>query len=196
MGEIKSAFEIAMEKVEKLGKASDEERLRWKYIPEGEKLAARYLKQECKLTTELDGYEEGVVQYVKEGAADILIRNIGLSKDDSARRNNKTAMEGLKDLKSDKVSVENVFSKMRRVFNHYAEQGEQQRKQAYEQLKAQFEAKIQQAVQKQLGSSAGVRIDVEKQPQFQDEWLKLRAQLDAQYLQLIDEYKQELAAVA
>jgi len=44
MDEIKSAREIATEKVDKLGEVTDEERLRWKYTPEGEKLAARYLK--------------------------------------------------------------------------------------------------------------------------------------------------------
>ena len=42
MGEIKSAAEIAREKIEKLGEATDEERLTWKYGPEGDKLAARY----------------------------------------------------------------------------------------------------------------------------------------------------------
>ena len=41
MGEIKSAREIAMEKIEKLGEATDEELLKWKYVPEGGKLAAR-----------------------------------------------------------------------------------------------------------------------------------------------------------
>ena len=34
MGDIKSAREIALEKVEKLEKATDEERLGWKYLPE------------------------------------------------------------------------------------------------------------------------------------------------------------------
>ena len=38
MGDIKSAREIAMEKVEELGEPTDEERLRWKYTPEGEKI--------------------------------------------------------------------------------------------------------------------------------------------------------------
>ncbi len=33
--EIKSAREIAMEKVEKLGEVTEEERLKWKYVPEG-----------------------------------------------------------------------------------------------------------------------------------------------------------------
>ena len=35
MGDIKSAFELAMEKIEKIGEVTEEERLRWKYVPEG-----------------------------------------------------------------------------------------------------------------------------------------------------------------
>jgi len=196
MGDIKSALEIAMEKMEKLGRATDEERLKWKYIPEGERLAVKYLKQDCNLVVELSQYEEKVRRYIIEGAGDILIRNINLPKDDSAKRNNKRAMDGLKSLKSDKVGVENVYSKIRRIFNHYVEQGEQQRRQAYESLKTEFEAKLQQAVQQQLGSLVGIRVDVEKQPQFQEGWRKIQAQLDSQYLKLLDEYKRELLSIA
>jgi hypothetical protein len=105
-------------------------------------------------------------------------------------------MEGIKSLKKDKVGVENIYSRMRNIFSHYAEQGEQQRRQAYEQLKTEFEAKFQQAIQQQMGSAAGIKIDVERQPQFQEEWLKLLAQLDGQYLTLLNEYKQELSAIA
>jgi hypothetical protein len=196
MGDIRSAREIAMEKVEKLGEVTDEERLRWKYVPEGEKLAAKYLKQNLNLVAELGKYDEKVVSYTKEGASEILVRNINLPKNDLARKNNKRAMEGLKTIKKDKIGVENIFSKMRNIFNHYIEQGEQQRKQAYEQLKAEFAAKVQQAMQQQLGSVAGVKIDIERQPQFQEEWRKVLAQLDSQYLSLLNEYKQELAEIA
>ena len=196
MSDIKSALEIAMEKIEKLGKATDEELLKWKYVPEGERLAARYLKQDCNLVVELSRYEETARRYVIEGAGDILVRNINLPGSDLAKRNNRRAMDGLKDLKNDKVAVENVYSKMRRIFNHYTEQGEQQRKQAYESLKTEFEAKVQQAVQQQLGTSMGIKIDVERQPQFQEEWRKLQTQLDSQYLKLLDEYKQELSGIA
>ena len=189
---IKSAREIAMEKVEALGEVTDEERLRWKYVPDGEKLAVRYIKQRCNLAAELSRYEEKVRKYIVEGAEDILIRNINLPKDDSAKTSNRQAMEGLKALKSDKVSVENVYSKMRRIFKHYVEEGEQQRKQAYEQLKAEFEAKVQQALAQQLGTTVGFEIDVERQPQFQEEWHKLQSQLDSQYITLLDEYKREL----
>lgn len=196
MGDIKSAREIAMEKLEKLEGPTDEERLKWKYIPEGERLAARYLKEDCDLAAELSKYEEKVRRYVVEGAGEILIRNIDLPKSDLTRRNTRKAMDGLKAIKSDKVSVENVYSKMRRIFNHYVEQGEQQRKQAYQTLKGEFEARVQQALQQQLGTSVGFKIDVEKQPQFQEEWRRMQAQLNSQYIKLLDEYKQELLAIA
>jgi hypothetical protein len=196
MGDIKSAREIALEKAEKIGEATDEERLRWKHVPEGEKLAARYLKQNLNLVSELGNFDQSIVRYIKEGAAEILLRNIYLPKNDLARKNNKKAMEGLKALKSDKVGVENIYSKMRSLFNHYIEQGEQQRRQAYEQLKAEFTAKVQQAVQQQLGTAVGFNIDIERQPQFQEEWHKLLVRLDSQYIVLLNEYKQELSAIA
>jgi hypothetical protein len=196
MDEIKSALEIAMEKVEKLGRATDEERLRWKCVPEGEKLAAMYLNQDSNLVVELNRYQENARKYVIEGAEDILIRNIKLPQDDGEKKKNKQAMDGLKNLKSDKVSVENVYSKVRRIFEHYKEQGEQQKKQAYESLKTEFEARIQEAAQQQYGSLAGFKINVERQPQFQEQWRNVQAQLNSQYVMLLDEYKRELRAIA
>ena len=196
MGEIKSASEIAREKVEKLGGVTEEERLKWKYVPEGEKLAARYIKEDCNLVTELNSYDEKARKYIIDGINDILIRHIDLPRDDAAIRTNKKAMEGLKAAKNDKVAVENVFSKMRHVLEHYVEQGEQQRKQTYESLKVEFEARIQQALKQQTGVNAQMKIDVERQPQFQEEWMKLQAQLDSQYTKLLDEYKQELLTIA
>ena len=196
MGEIKSAHEIAMEKVAKLGEPTEEERRQWKYVPEGEKLAARYLKEDLSLAIELNKYDQSAVRYVKAGLSKILVNNISLPKDERAKKNNRKAMNGIKDLKSAKIAVENVYSKLRNIFSHYQEQGTEQRKQAYQQLKAEFEAQVEQAMQQQLGSFAGVKIDVEKHPQFQDEWRKILAQLDSQYLQYLNEYKQELLGLS
>ena len=39
MADIKSAYEIAMEKINKIESATPEERLKWKFIPKGEELA-------------------------------------------------------------------------------------------------------------------------------------------------------------
>jgi len=195
MDDIKSAREIAMEKVQELGEATDEERLRWKYVPEGEGLAAKYLEEGGNLATELSRYEKNVAGYVTAGMAEILVRNIDLPRDNLVKKNSRKAMDGLKAIKNDKVSVENVYSKLRRIFSHYLEQGERQRKQAYEALKAEFEARIQQALQQQLDTFWHGKIDVEKQPQFQEEWHKIQTQLDSQYITLLNEHKQELLAI-
>ena len=192
MSDIKSAREIAMEKVERLGEATEEERLGWKYVPEGEKLAARYLNRDCNLVAELGRYEKDAAKYVIKGTNDVLIKNINLPTNDLARKTNERAMDGLRVLKSDKEGAEEVLSRIGNIFKHYVEQGEQQRRQAYERLKVEFEDRVQQAVQQQLGLSLKARIDVEKQPQFQEEWRKIQSQLDMQYLKLLDEYKQEL----
>jgi hypothetical protein len=192
---MKSAFEVAMEKAAKLGKVSDEEAAQWKYIPEGEKLAAGYLRDERNLITELARYDEDARKFVVKGATEILLRNISIPRSDFVKKNTKRAMEGVKVLKRDKVGVENVFSKIRRILNHYQREGEQQRKQAYAALKEDFQVRVRQAVQQQLGTSVGIKMDVEKHPQFQEKWQKTLAQLDSQYFKLLDEYRKELEEI-
>jgi len=196
MDEIKSAREIALEKVEGLGEATEEERLRWKYVPEGSRLAARYIAEDCNLVLDLDKYDEKIKEYIIEGLSDILIRNIGLPEGDLVKKRNRRAMDGLKAVKKDQVGLENVYSKIRRIFDHYQDMGEQQRNQAYLSLKTEFEAQVRQALQQQLGSPGGIQIDVEKQPQFQAEWRRRLAQLDSEYLKLLDELRQELATIS
>jgi hypothetical protein len=195
MGEIKSAAEIAKEKLEKIGEPTEQERLKWKYAPEGEKLAALYLKDDLNLVNEMKKYDGEVRKIIIASVNDILLRNVSLPRNEAARRTNKRSMDGLKALKNDKVGVENVFSKMRHVLDHYTNEGAKQKKQAYESLKAEFEEKVQEAIRQKTGVNARVNIDVEKQPQFQEEWQRLQVQMEAQYLKLLDEYKQELASI-
>jgi hypothetical protein len=195
MGDIKSAREIAMEKLEKLGEATDEERLKWKLEPKGQELAARYLKEDCNLVVELGKYQENDRKYVAAAAAEVLVRNVELPRNEAIRRTNKKAMDGLKLVKNDKAGVENAHSRIRQIFSHYTEQGEQQRRQAYEQLRSQFEVRVQQAIQQQLGTAAMMRVDVERQPQFQEEWRRLQIQLEAPYLEHLREYRQEILSI-
>jgi hypothetical protein len=195
MGEIKSAFDKAMERVEKIGEASEEEVMKWKYIPEGQKLAVIYLKEECNLSAELDKCEDKAKPFVAQGIEDVLLRNINLPANDFAKRNNKKAMEGTKVLKRDKAGLENIYSKIRRIFSHYEQEGEQQRRQSYEMLKQDFQVKIKQAMQQQGGLPMGAKIDIERQPQFQEEWRRVLIQLDSQYHKLLGEYKKEIVSL-
>jgi len=195
MADIKSAWEIAQEKLGKIGEATPEERVRWKYIPEGERLAAQYIKDDTNLAAEINKYNNaGERKYVKEGVEEVLIRNISLPTTDFAKKNNKRIMDTLKSLKKDKVAVENIYSQMRRIFQHYASTGEEQRKQAYQQLKMDFAGRLREAMTQQ-GINPETRVDVERQPEFQSEWRKMSARLDEQYIKYLDEFKKQLMAV-
>jgi hypothetical protein len=194
MGEMKSAFERAMERAESLGAASEEDVKKWKYLPEGEKLAARYMRGEGDLLSELDGYDEEARRIVVEGAQEVMVRNLDLPRNEQAKKTNKKVMEAIKELKQDKVALENVYTKIRRIFGHYEQEGEQQRRQAREATKQEVEARLVQAMQ-QMGQAPPARMNVETQPQFQQEWRRVLAQLDSQYLNLLDEARQEIRGI-
>lgn len=196
MADIKSAWEIAQKKIEKLGEPTPEERIAWRYVPEGEKLAARFLLKNINLSSQLSQYkDEANRRSVVRGMLGVLIRNINLPRDDPARKNNRRIMETVKEFKTDKVAVENVYSKMRRLFNHYTGPGEEQRKQAYEALKEEFTARFRQALQQQIGLGNVFQIDVEKRPEFHAEWRKVNSRLEGQYTGHLSEYKEELIQV-
>jgi type III secretory pathway component EscV len=196
MADIKSAAEIAREKLEKIGEPTEAERLKWKYAPEGEKLAARYLREDTvNLQSEIKKYDDKARKVVAASINDILQRNISLPRNEITIRTNRKAMEGLKALKNNKAAVENVLGRMRHVLDHYVNEGDKQKKQAYESLKAEFEAKVQQAVRQKTGVNAKIKVDVEKQPQFLDEWQQVLSQIEGQYTKLFDEYKRELSAI-
>jgi len=196
MADIKSAYEIAMEKINKIESATNEEKMQWKFVPKGEELAGKYMKDDINLTAELGKYNDEERKYVVHGISAILTRNIDLPKNDAVKKSNLKAMDGIKLVKKDKTGVENIFSKIRYIFNHYTEQGEAQKKEAYEQVKEQFTLKIQQAMQQQMGANARMdNINVERQPQFQEEWRKMLIRLDSQYIQHLNEYKHDLLAL-
>lgn len=194
MEELKSAFDIAMERAEKLGKASPEEIRKRDLVPQGEKLAARYLKGQCDLTVELSKYDDEARGYVAESVKKVLLRNLDVPKNEVVRRTTRRAMEGIKSLKDDKGGVENVYSKLRRLFKHYEDEGAQQRSQAYEELKQDFYRNLQQLAQQQ-GIPTGISIDVESHPQFQEQWRLTLTKLDAQYRTLMEEYKLEIERI-
>lgn len=195
MADIKSASEIAKQKLTSIGEATEEERLRWKYAPKGEKLAVRYLEKKLDFTTELAKYEKTTKKYVMAGVESVLIANIDLPRNKTIIGKNEKVFDALLEVKSDKQRVKEVIEQIRHVFNHFNEQGEQQRRQAYESLKMQFSSRLQQAVEQQLGSITGLEINVENLPQFKEEWQRTLIKMDEQYIKLLGEYKQELKSI-
>jgi hypothetical protein len=195
--EIKSAREIAMEKISAMETVTEDDRLKWKYVPEGEQVALKYFKDGQDMAATLSGYASEAQHFVRTGAEEVLLSNIQLPVNETVQNRNKKAMDGMLSLKKDKNGAIKLLNQMKQILGHYTDQGAEQRKQTYEALKRQFEVKLKQAVSKQLGTKADtdLGISVETLPQFQEEWRRASAQMDEQYLKLLDEFKHELRKV-
>ena len=111
MGEVKSAFERAMEKVEKVGKVSPEELKRMEYVPQGDAIAGRHLRGELTdLRAEFSRHDTEVRRNLVEGALETLIRNIRLLRGNKSTETSSKAMEGILTLKDDKGGIVAVLA--------------------------------------------------------------------------------------
>ncbi len=191
MGEIKSALEIAMEKAERLGKASKEELEKERWQSKGKKIAAQYINGEIEsLRQELEKLPPGEIQEAISGAVEVLIRNIILPRDKFQWDNIKKAISGLTDLKGTSVrQVTDRIVELLKMYEHTVNQYQ-------EQVKAQFQAKLgglQQAIAQQYGQEVAANLDLEALPEFQQEWGKIRAEIDSQFEEQLNQMKAYLA---
>lgn len=199
MEEIKSALEIALEKAKGIS-VSEKEIEKDTALEQGKKLAAEYLRNQkfnlsAKLT-DLSGQEikDKNRNYIFEGAVSIFLKNIVLPENREKKKENLRAMEGLYLLKKEKDKLRDFFSEIDQFFDDYLEQ----RKQIYEHLRRKYEQVLKQNQQikmleeqfKQQGLK--LRIAVEQNPQFQQEWRALLNQLDHDYGQHLEAIKKEL----
>jgi len=195
MGEMKSAWEKAQEKVEKLGKLTEDEVRQIEYVPIGNKLAAKYLQDTSyNLDAELTKYKgTGLRKYLAQGAQEIFLHNIVLPQNERDKEMTKRAVAGLKIVKENKNQLATILDRITNLLNYY----EQARQQTYSQFKKGFEARLKesgQALQKQAGNS--VPIEAQLQAQFQAEWHNLSSQLNAQYEKALEEHKQHILKIA
>ena len=190
MAEIKSALEKALEKIENLEKASPEELKRLEYTPEGNAIAARYLRGELTdILAEFSKYDDDVRGYLTNGAFETLLRNINLPKDSYTRQASNKAMEGILTLKENKSAVKEIDDQIQHLFTYY----EGALQQTLTQLKERFQGKlgeIKKSMEMQLGKKAEVKV--EQLPQFQEEWRRAVAGLDMQYEKVLEEHKQRI----
>jgi hypothetical protein len=195
MGEMKSAWEKAKEKVDKLGKLTEEEARQLECIPVGNKLAARYLQDTSyNLDAELTKYKgTGLRKYIAQGAQEIFMHNIILPQNERDKEMTKRAIAGLKIIKENKNQLAAILDRVTNLLNYY----EQARQQTYTQFKKGFESRLQeseQALAKRAGNPA--TVEAQLQAQFQAEWLNLNSQLNSQYEKVLGEHKQHIQKIA
>ncbi|MGB8707634.1 MAG: hypothetical protein WCD72_06795 [Dehalococcoidia bacterium] len=195
MGEMKSAWEKAKEKVEKLGNLTEEEIKQFECVPVGNKLAAKYLQDTgYNLDAELTKYKgTGLRKYIAQGAQEIFMHNIILPQNERDKQIIQRSMAGLRIVKENKNQLETILDRITNLLNYY----EQARQQTYTQFKKGFEARLQessQALQKQTGNA--VPIEAQLQAQFQAEWLNLNSKLNGQYEKVLEKHRQHIQKIA
>ncbi len=195
--QIKSAREIAMARIEaSSAEVTEQDRLRWRYIPEGEKLAVRVINDNVDLAREMAKVDKNGLAYLKQGAQNVFLSNIVLPTSDQTKKIDDKALKAILQIKKEKAPAEDVIGQIKSLFEHYETQGKRQKDQAIEELKMDFRRKLQQAIEQQLGTSApGMVTDVDNLPQFKEEKRRLVSHFDSQYSTLLNEYKKQLAQI-
>jgi len=194
MGEIKSAYEKAMEKIADLGEPTKEQKLEWSGVPKGQKLAAQLMKGDGNAQKTLAEVSKEERRYVLRGAMEVLAANLQLPRTAPAEAATKRALDATKALLGSSGKLNDIVSRIGYVVEQYRTNGQQQLQQYMVQLRQQFQMQVEQQM-RQRGAGAAQNVNVEQLPEFQAEVMRLRARIDQQYEQHLDAFRQELKAL-
>ncbi len=189
---LKSAFEKAWERAEKIS-IPDEKIKELELLSEGEKLAAAFLKDEnFDLLGELSKFDASSQRIIIKGAENTFLKNIVLPQTLGMQKGCERALEGIKLLKRDKVSIENLVEEIKNLFLYYQEAV----KQAHAKLRKEFEIQITRALQEQLGTPVKVKAtDIEQNPEFREKWHQVLRNINAEYEKILDQHKKEITNI-
>jgi hypothetical protein len=189
---IKSALEIALEKSKNI-KISEKDIERENCIEAGKKIAGQYLTQKnYDLISALKSYKRESKKYVLESIESVFLSDIVLPRNKETKKDIRKVLEGIVAIKEDKQTVSYICGEIEQFLDSYIKTIEEY----YRQLKKEFQRQFETA-RKEMESQLGmkVKIDVESNPEFQKQFREIVSQVDSQYRNLLDEYKQRLKSV-
>ena len=181
--EIKSALEIALEKAERIGKASKEELELFQLKEEAQRLSAKFLRNEVsdfedKFNEFLQNKTSQQKRIIYQSIIDVFLKNIVLPKSEYQLEDGKKALEGLKIIFKRVPELSKVYQQIEKLLKEYYTH----RETLYDELLKRFNTGVEaleHALSDQLGTE--VKINVEEHPQFKEEWNKIKEKLDEEY---------------
>ena len=118
-----------------------------------------------------------------------FLRNITLPRDDDQKRA-EMAMQGLLELGKGSGDLLSVFKDMQGILENY----QQHKKEIRQQLEDAVRQQMEQAMAQQTGQAGlGMKVDPALHPKFQEEWSRVKSDLDSQYNQVLDQHKDLVA---
>ncbi|MGO8762782.1 MAG: hypothetical protein ACLP2P_11990 [Desulfobaccales bacterium] len=189
MADIKSALELALEKAEQYGRASKEEMELAQYQDQGRRLAVDFLKGEGDLEADLKTLPPQTQPAARLAIKEVFLRNLGLPRENAADPRQDRAMEGLLLAADNRKAMAQLQTELEQVLQQFLHF----RANALQQLKARFAAgvgQMQQAMEAKYRQP--VNVDVERLPQFQEEWLRFKGQLQQQFEPVMENLKERM----
>ena len=188
MAEIKSTLEKVMERAAAMGNANKDEIAAEERVRDGMRMGGDYLKgEEVDFSSALEQKSDSVL--IKRGLVQAFLRNIVLPRDNDQQRAEK-AMQGLLELGKGSGDLMSIFKDMKGILDHYL----QHKKEIFKQVEDAFRQQMEQAVAQQGGQAGlGMKVDPALHPKFQEEWSRIKADLDTQYNQALDQHKDQVA---
>jgi hypothetical protein len=189
LAEIKSALELALEKAEHYGKASREEMDAAQYREQGSLLAVQFLKGEGDLAAGFKNLAPQAQAAARLAAKEVLLRNIGLPRDEPVDPRQDRAVEGLLLVAGNQQAMARLQVELEQILQNFL----QIRNNALQQLKARFAAgvgQVQRAMEAQYRQK--VKVEVEHLPQFQEEWRRFLGQLQDQFEPVLESLKERM----
>ena len=180
--EIKSALELAMEKIAKMSEPTPEELMEQKereYKPRGESIANKYLEKtfrEADLETELGKYQDKEGEIVRKAFLLTLCQSIELEDMEKGRR----AIEGIQILKRD-----GYLEEIRREIEKFFREFHQERQQRHDVLEKSENRKLEH-----LGiRGSAIKTNLENKEDWQQELDKIQLT----YKPRIDKLKEKVS---
>ena len=188
MAEIKSTLEKVLERAASMGRATQEEIATEERVKDGMRMAADYLNgNEVDFSSALEQTSSAVL--IKRGVVQAFLRNIMLPRDDDQKRIER-AMQGLLELGKGSGDLHSIFKDMKGILDHYL----QHKKEIRQQVEDAFRQQMEQAMAQQTGQKGlGMKVDPALHPKFQEEWSRIKSDLDSQYNQALDQHKNLVA---
>jgi hypothetical protein len=188
MAEIKSTLEKVLERAASMGHATQDEMQTEEKVKDGMRMAADFLQgKSVDFSNVLEVTND--VEPVKKGIVQTLLRNIVLSRGEENQRA-EIAMQGLLELAKGSSDLVSVFKEMKGILDHYL----QHQKEIRQQVEDAFRQQMEQAMAQQTGQEGlGMKMDPTMHPKFQEEWLKVKSDLDEQYNKVLNQHKELVA---
>ena len=181
-------MEKVLERAASMGSASREEMQADVQLKEGMRMAADYLQgKEVDFSQVVEA--KNASGLLKRGLVQVFLRNISLSRNADLQRAER-AMQGLLELAKGSGDLVSVFRDMKNILDHY----QKHLKEIRQQVEEAFRQQMEQALSQQTGQKGlGLKIDPALHPKFQEEWSRVKVDLDDQYNKVLQQHKELVA---